>query len=92
MRSVKFIERNNLENEKVKNYVISLIEDVFKINNYYFKKHQKYGMCLCIQDYMFFLDKEFIELKLLKKNKIEHIFCGDSCWYQGLKYIKGKLR
>lgn len=91
IRSIRFIERNNLENEKVKNYVTSLIENVFKINEYCFKIHEVYGTCLCVNNYIFFLDKKYIELKLLKEEKVIKLFYGDSCWYQGLKYLKDNL-
>lgn len=90
-RSIKFIERNSLDTKKVRNYVISLMENVFEIKNYCFKDYKNYGICLFINDYTLCLDKDFVELKLLNKDKIVNTFYGDSCWYQSLKYLKGKL-
>ena len=88
-RSLKFLERNDLNNFNVKTYVISLLENFFVIKNYDFKQ-TKYGLGLFIKDYALCVDKEYIELKLFYKNNLIQTFLGDSCWFQALKFIKQK--
>lgn len=88
-RSLKFLERNDLNNEEAKNYVISLLENFFLIKNYEFKQ-TKYGLSLFIKGYTLCIDKEYIELKLFYNNSLIKTFLGDSCWFQALKFIKQK--
>ena len=88
-RSLKFLERNDLENESAKDYVVSLLENFFTIQDYDFKQ-KKYGLSLFIGEYVLCVDKQYIELKLFYKNNLIQTFLGDSCWFQALKFIKQK--
>lgn len=88
-RSLKFLERNDLKNETVRNYVISLLENFFLIEDYDFKQTD-YGLGLFIKDYVLYIDKEYIELKVFYNNTLLKTFLGDSCWFQALKFIKKK--
>lgn len=88
-RSIKFLERNNLDKYETKNYVISLLENFFSIKDYKFKQ-TNYGLGLNIQEYVLCIDKEYIELKVFYKNNLIKTFLGDSCWFQAIKFIKEK--
>ena len=88
-RSLKFLERNDLENESAREYVVSLLENFFLIKNYDFKQ-TNYGLGLFIKDYVLYIDKEYIELKVFYNNTLLKTFLGDSCWFQALKFIKQK--
>ena len=88
-RSLKFLERNDLENESVRDYVVSLLENFFLIKDYDFKQ-TNYGLGLFIKDYVLYIDKEYIELKVFYNNTLLKTFLGDSCWFQALKFIKQK--
>lgn len=88
-RSLKFLERNDLENESAKDYVVSLLENFFLIKDYDFKQ-TNYGLGLFIKDYVLYIDKEYIELKVFYNNTLLKTFLGDSCWFQALKFIKQK--
>ena len=86
-RSLKFLERNDLENESAKDYVVSLLENFFLIKDYDFKQ-TNYGLGLFIKDYVLYIDKEYIELKVFYKDNLLKTFSGDSCWFQAIKFIK----
>lgn len=88
-RSIRFLERNDLNNYEVKNYIISLLENFFLIRDYEFKL-TKYGLSLNVQNYVLCIDKEYIELKVFYNDKLIKTFLGDSCWFQALKFIKEK--
>lgn len=88
-RSLKFLKRNDLSIIEVKNYVVSLLEKYFLIEDYSFGQTE-YGLGLFVKDYTLCIDKKYIELKLFRKNNLIKTFGGDSCWFQALKFIKEK--
>lgn len=88
-RSIKFLERNDLNNCEVKDYVISLLENLFLIKNYEFKQ-TNYGLGLKVDNYILCIDKKYVELKVFYNNNLIKTFLGDSCWFQAIKFIKKK--
>lgn len=88
-RSLNFLQRNDLNNEAAREYVESLLENFFSITNYRIEP-TNYGIGLLYKDYILYIDKEYIELKVLYKNHIVKTFVGDSCWFQAIKFIKQK--
>ena len=90
-RSLNFIKRNSLENTRTVQYVASLALEVFKISNFKFVNF-KNTIALCIgsnkNKYYFIINKEYIELQLYYNHTKIKSFQGDSCWYQGLKFLK----
>lgn len=90
-RSLKFIQRNNPENLKVKEYIKNLSEKYFEINFYEFinfKEQLSYKISVDEKDLILFFDKNDVELKLFQDEILIEKFYNDSCWYQGLKFIK----
>ena len=90
-RSLKFIERNSPKNEKVRKYIELLANNAFKIKDYIFLETED-NMVLQIQDSYLILNEEYIELQLYKDNIKIKTFYGDSCWYQGLKFVKENFK
>lgn len=88
-RSLKFLERNELDNCSVRDYVISLLENFFLIKDYDFKQTE-YGLGLKLQNYILCIDKEYIELKVFQNDNLIKTFLGDGCWFQAIKFIKEK--
>lgn len=93
-RSLKFIERNSLSNAKTINYVTSLATKAFEFTNIQVVNFLN-TTALCIienQDKFYFvLNTEYIELQLYYNNIKIQEFQGDSCWYQGLKFLKHNI-
>ena len=93
-RSLNFIKRNSLENPKTMQYVTSLASSVFRISDFEFVKFYN-TTALCVTSnkkrYYFILDKEYIELQLYQNHLKIKAFQGDSCWYQGLKFLKNNI-
>ena len=89
-RSLKFIERNSPKNENVKNYINLLANNAFHLKNYAFIEKDN-TIVFKIKDFILYLNEEYIELQLYKNEFKIKSFVGDSCWYQGLKFIKENL-
>lgn len=86
-RSQRFFKRNDLSNEQVKDYIVSLLENVFNIKEYAFNEYKWYGISLFLKEYVCYIDKDFVELKVVRNDKVICSFEGDSCWYRALKFI-----
>lgn len=86
-RSLKFIQRNSPKNEKVKEYIKLLADNAFQLVDYNFLDIDN-NIVFQIEDFILLLNEEYVELQLYKKNIKIQEFLGDSCWYQGLKFIK----
>lgn len=90
-RSLKFIERNSPKNEKVRTYIQLLAEKVFHLSNYDFIQSEN-DVIFKIQDCTLVLNEDYVELHLYKNKVKVQTFVGDSCWYQGLKFIKENFK
>jgi hypothetical protein len=90
-RSLKFIERNSPKNKKTRDYIDTLAQKAFQLNNYLFIENKK-NVFFKIENYILVLNEEYVELQLYKNNIKIQTFLGDSCWYQGLKFIKEDLK
>ena len=86
-RSIRFIQRNSPKNQKTKEYINTLANNAFGLKDYKFI-HTEDNVVFQIYNIFLVLDEEFIELQLYEDNKKIASFLGDSCWYQGLKFIK----
>ena len=103
-RSIKWIERNSLNNESCKRYVeklcISMNFEYFKIGEYDIEE-QALWITYGLYSYIIEVDKDDISLKVFESNKNQkeemryHImqkrFNGDSCWYECLTWIKNRV-
>lgn len=99
VRSKKWINRNSLENDFCKEYVDNLCSIHFNFNIYNFGVYKEFGNSLYINygihNYIIYIDKNDICLKLLEKNKNSEFnyhfinsYFGDNCWYECLNWIK----
>lgn len=98
VKSKNFIKNNDISYDYVKNKVSSYCDQLgidYVIHNYngsfvLFIKEQKKGL---LNDfYLIYLDKQYIELKLLHvlENKIIEIerYSKNDCWYRALDKVK----
>lgn len=98
VKSKNFIKNNDISYDYVKNKVSSYCDQLgidYVIHNYngsfvLFIKQQKKGL---LNDfYLIYLDKQYIELKLLHvlENKIIEIerYSKNDCWYRALDKVK----
>ena len=98
VKSKNFIKNNDISYDYVKNKVSSYCDQLgidYVIHNYngsfvLFIKEQKEGL---LNDfYLIYLDKQYIELKLLHvlENKIIEIerYSKNDCWYRALDRVK----
>lgn len=90
-RSLKFIERNSPKSEKVRKYINNLATKAFGLKQYDFIEIEN-NMVFYIEGYYLVLDETYIELQLYKNGIKINSFLGDSCWYQGLKFITENLK
>lgn len=90
-RSLYFIKRNSPNYKNCREYVSNLLENVFNIYDYEFKDFINDEVALFInyngKHYVYYIDYEFIELKLSCDGVVIKMFQNDSCWYRGIKYI-----
>jgi hypothetical protein len=102
-RSVKWIERNSLNNPSCERYVKSLIDNHFEFKTYKINEYDTTEKALWVTygcfSYIIEIDKDNISLKVLEqnigtsKNKyhlLKKNFSGDSCWYDCLSWIKDR--
>lgn len=90
-RSLKFIERNSPKNEKVRNYIELLVNNKFYLKDYTFLEINN-EIVFKVDDIYLTLNEEYVELQLYKNSIKIKSFLGDSCWYQGLKFIKENFK
>lgn len=90
-RSLKFIERNSPKNETVRRYINTLATKAFGLKNYSFTEKNN-NIIFCIKDFYFILNEEYVELQLYRNQEKINSFLGDSCWYQGLKFLKENFK
>ena len=90
-RTLKFIGRNNPEILKVREYIENLSKKYFEIDFYEFinfREQLSYKVVINNKNLILFFDRDNAELKLFENNIEIEKFYNDSCWYQGLKFIK----
>lgn len=92
-RSIFFLNRNNLENKSVQEYVIRILQ-MYDIKIYEFKPYEEYGIALyltCKWDYILYLDPEFVELKSISNRKsyksTTRGYVDDTCWKKAIRDI-----
>lgn len=103
-RTLKWLERNSLENDSCRRYVEKLCKIQFRFELYKISVYKDLGECLWITysgySYVIFIDKENIVLKVLEQkiicnnnnyHELNKIFYGDTCWYECLSWIKNKF-
>ena len=102
-RSMKWIERNSLNNPSCERYVRSLIENHFEFNSYKINEYDSDEKALWVTygcfSYIIEVDTFNICLKILekdfdsKKDKyhlLKKNFSGDTCWFDCLSWIKDR--
>lgn len=104
IRSIKWIERNSLNNPSCRKYVEVLLTNKFKISTYKFCEFDTEEIALWITyglfSYILEADKDNICIKILEKDAIgakdkyhlsKKVFYGDTCWYDCISWIVERL-
>lgn len=101
-RSLKWIQRNSLDNPSCVSYVVRLCEIEFGFSNFDIKPFDNEDNSLWLSyglySYIIGIDKDNICLKVLEKNTnnihkdryhlLNKTFVGDACWYECFGWIK----
>lgn len=102
-RSVKWVERNSLNNPSCEGYVRNLIDNHFKFEIYKIGEYNSSEKALWITygsfSYIIEVNPDNVCLDVLEQNTntnknkyhlLKKKFNGDSCWYDCLSWIKDR--